>query len=55
MGSPYRSPFLVRSMSIPTVDEATRYVQQYNNFASRIEELGLPAQVDAKTILGVSG
>lgn len=36
-----------------TVETASRRVATYNRLAARIEELGLPAAVDAKPILDV--
>jgi tRNA nucleotidyltransferase (CCA-adding enzyme) len=36
-----------------TVEEASARIRLYNRFMSRIEELGLPAAVDAKPVLDV--
>jgi hypothetical protein len=37
-----------------TVDAAAKVIENYNRFASRVEELGLQEDVDAKPILDVS-
>jgi hypothetical protein len=37
-----------------TVDAAAKVIETYNRFASRVEELGLQGDVDAKPILDVS-
>ena len=47
-------PIVRSQLTILTVADAATVIAKYNRFAERVDELGLPGDVDAKPILDVS-